>query len=117
MFGREGARRRIEEISGLSAELLKSAHADFESGDISKDHVDFLQRKSSDRRNRRIARSTDAEQTLRFEEERRSRRSAGKNRSERVGMARRCDAVFGEVDLIWFVGGEGRNRSLILILV
>ena len=117
LLSREGAGRGIEEIRVLRAELLESAHANLERSHISKDDIDFLERESSDRRNRRIRRSTEAEQPLRFEEERRSRRSAGKNRAERVGIARRLDAVLGEVDLIRLVGDEGRNMTLILILI
>ena len=117
MFGGESARRRIEEIAALIAELLKAILSHFKSSNSGVDDFDLLEREVSNRfRRRKHCAEFLPEFIFDVLEQRRCLKNR-KNRPERVGIARRFDAVLGEVDLIRFVGDEGRNRSLILILI
>ena len=115
MLGGEGARRRIEEVAALIAELLKSAHSSFECRDVGVDDFDMLECEFIHWFRRRKHRAKFLPEFILDVLEQRRCLKNRKNRSERVGIARRFDAVLGEVDLIWFVGDEGRDRSLIWI--
>ena len=95
LFGGEGARRRIEEIAALIAELLETAHSCFERRNFGVNDFDLLERERGHWFRRRKHRAEFLpEFVLDVLEQRRCLKNR-KNRSERVGIARRFDAVFG----------------------
>ena len=92
LFGGEGARRRIEEIAALIAELLETAHSSFEHHDVGVDDFDLLESEVSNRFRRRKHRAEFLPEFVLDVLEKRRCLKNRKNCSKRVGIARRVDA-------------------------